>query len=284
VRQSSIQDKPVLWKSRIESELPVWQDYFETIGQLPDHHFPTCNDLNALLPRGLTSHSDQAIRFCSSNTLPNDDYEQRIYSTGQVSTRAENWHDLFNALVWMRFPRIKSAMNALHYRARPENKTGTRGAQRDALTLFDECGAIVFSDQPELLNALFAHRWKQAFQVGGNDHDGNSRCSGLQVIIPGHAMLEKYLSPYKAMTAKALLVEVDPPFMKLRRNQQVDFLDDKISRQMMAGTVMSSPGDLTPLPVAGIPGWWPWDDQKQEFYNNTHVFRAPKNVNSGNCL
>ena len=30
--------------------------------------------------------------------------------------RADNWHDLFNVLVWCTFPRAKAALNACHVR------------------------------------------------------------------------------------------------------------------------------------------------------------------------
>ena len=41
-------------------------------------------------------------------------YELRIADTGEVETRERNWHDLFNALAWIAFPRAKSRINAQH--------------------------------------------------------------------------------------------------------------------------------------------------------------------------
>ncbi|WP_363928408.1 DUF3025 domain-containing protein [Thiobacillus sp.] len=38
------------------------------------------------------------------------DYETHILQTGQVPTRAETWHDVLNALVWLRFPRIQGCV------------------------------------------------------------------------------------------------------------------------------------------------------------------------------
>jgi len=35
-----------------------------------------------------------------------------------------------------------------------------------------------------------------------------------------------------------------------------------------------SPKSLHPLPVLGIPGWW--NNQYEEFYNNTNYFRSKK--------
>jgi hypothetical protein len=31
-------------------------------------------------------------------------YEQRIAECGQIATREGNWHDLLNALIWLRYP------------------------------------------------------------------------------------------------------------------------------------------------------------------------------------
>jgi hypothetical protein len=38
-----------------------------------------------------------------------------------------------------------------------------RGTTRDALTHFDECGIVVLSSQPELLDLLRDFRWKALF-------------------------------------------------------------------------------------------------------------------------
>ena len=35
------------------------------------------------------------------------DYELQAYRSGVVSTRPDNWHDAFNALVWLSFQRAK---------------------------------------------------------------------------------------------------------------------------------------------------------------------------------
>jgi len=203
----------------------------------------------------------------ASEQLDHDDYEHRIFTTGQVSTRADSWHDLFNALVWMRFPRIKTAMNKLHYHAGAEFSGGRRGRLRDALTLFDECGVIVFSGNLELLTALVERRWSDAFKA-------EAFPSRLALSICGHAILEKYLAPYKAMTANALLVHVNADCMKLPRPELLDHLDRGIAKQISNGLTLTGPACLSPLPLAGIAGWWPLDEQNDDrFYNDPQVFR-----------
>jgi len=245
-----------------------WQDYLPLLQQFEGQQLPGCDQLNSLLPEGLKSHGGQSICFVPSTELDDEAYEFRIYTTGQVSTRANNWHDLFNALVWMRFPRIKTAMNVLHYQAFSQQSEGSRGRLRDALTLFDECGVIVMSDHVELLTALSERRWSTAFQDLRSFWDTQP-----QVAITGHAMLEKYLSPYKSMTAKALLMHAGRGYTD--RNALLEYLDQAIATQLLSGDILTSPAWLAPLPLAGIPGWWPDVNQDQQFYDDKNVFRSP---------
>ncbi len=256
-----------LSNTHFDSNLPYWQDYLSFLQCLVGKNFPNCDQLNALLPDGLSSVSGQSIHFVPSTQLDNDAYERRIYTTGQVSTRTENWHDLFNALVWMRFPCIKTAMNSLHYNAWSEQRDGSRGRLRDALTLFDECGVIVFSNNRKILTALAHRRWHEAFLT-------EAFSAAIQLSISGHAMLEKYLSPYKSMTAKALLVHVDTSLMTRPRQEILSHLDRVIAQRMLSGKLLTETACLAPLPLAGVPGWWPVSEQgNSEFYDNLQVFR-----------
>ena len=254
--------------THFESQLPYWQDYLPILQRIKGRDFPTCDQLNAFLPHGLRSEGGQSIHFVPSTQLGNDAYEHRIYTTGQVSTRPDNWHDLFNALVWLRFPRIKTAMNALHFHAFSQQVKGSRGQLRDALTLFDECGVIVFSNCLESLNSVAERRWTQVFQTGAFG-------GTMKLAISGHAMLEKFLSPYKAMTAKAMLVRVSEDQFKLPHEEQLVFLDEKISEKLRVEKWLSSPACLAPLPLAGVPGWWQSDIQDTRFYADSQVFRPP---------
>ena len=262
-----------LLNSHFDPALPYWQDYLPYLHELAGPGFPSCSQLNSLLPDDLSSGDGQPVRFVESDQLDDDNYEHRIFATGQVSTRPHSWHDLFNALVWTRFPLIKTAMNCLHNQAGASLKSGSRGQLRDALTLFDECGVIVFSDRLKLLEALAERRWSTAFL----SDDFNT---SVLLSICGHAMLEKYLSPYKAMTAKALLVHVNPEFMQHPRQEMLIHLDREISKQMLSGLTLTKPAFLSPLPLAGVPGWWPQGDQgNSKFYDDQQVFRpAPDNL------
>src|SRR5690349_5568359 len=93
-------------------------------------------------------------------------YEPRTYLRGELQVREDNWHDYFNVLVWLAFPDAKAAINARHYAALREQdaaRAPNRGPAQDALTLFDEGGVIVISDDDELLACLREWRWKELF-------------------------------------------------------------------------------------------------------------------------
>lgn len=118
---------PSLSSLHVSPDLPYWLDYLPFLQCLAGPEFPSCSLLNAMLPVDLCSAGGHAIRFVASGELGDDNYEHRIYTSGQVSTRPQSWHDLFNALVWMRYPRIKTALNSLNYQAGAVHKGGSRG-------------------------------------------------------------------------------------------------------------------------------------------------------------
>ena len=159
-------------------------------------------------------------------------------------------------------------MNALHHAHLEEAHNGRRGAQRDALTLLDESGAIVVSCNRGLLAALAAREWKQAFlgQAGAWQHE-------VRTVICGHGLLEKLRTPYKSMTAQVLLLYQDSAAAALWSDDFLSVLDTAVG-QRLPGGLCQSPADLSPLPLMGIPGWWPEGNQVQSFYDDAAVFRA----------
>jgi hypothetical protein len=57
-------------------------------------------------------------------------------------------------------------------------------------------------------------------------------------------------------------------------------VDKVISARILRGELLTTPASLTPLPLAGVPGWWPGDEQRQPgFYADLQVFRpAPRTL------
>lgn len=78
--------------------------------------WPTHDDLTALA-RGIATSQGLPIRFVTpreTGDAGRPTYEEHIARTGEIETRLENWHDLFNALAWVAFPKAKAAINAQH--------------------------------------------------------------------------------------------------------------------------------------------------------------------------
>ena len=242
---------------------PCWAPYRGLLKSLDFGVFPDSAQLNRLLPDGTCSGGGQPLRFVPASELPGVAYERHIFETGQVSTRRENWHDLFNALVWCRFPRLKAALNALHYGHLVEEEGGRRGAMRDALTLLDESGVIVTGTDRGALAALAGRNWNAAFGTGRA-----AWASGQRAWICGHAVLEKFRRPYKALTAFAV-------YLHAPGKVEAPQLDAWLAQRLQDGRLFDSTAGLSPLPLAGLPGWWAAGPQDDAFYADRGVFRPP---------
>jgi hypothetical protein len=85
----------------------------------------------------------------------------------------------------------------------------------------------------------------------------------------GHALMEKLLDPFVGLVGKAVFVPVGASFFRLDWGERNDVLDRGCAAAV-AG--LGSPFDLAPLPVLGLPGWWP-ANESPGFYDNTGYFR-----------
>ena len=257
------------WRALIDFSCPVWDDYQGRLLGSSEDSFPGPAELNQWLPAGLAGRGGQRIRFVPASDLPAVDYESHIYRRGEVSTRENSWHDLFNALIWSRFPSLKVAMNAMHFREMDAGGPGCRGERRDALTLFDESGVIVCCSDRALLDALARRDWNHVFRTRADAWKNE-----ISLLVVGHALLEKFLHPYKAITAQALLLQLDGTWMDLSRGDLLPALDEWVAECLLAGALLDSPASLSPVPLMGIPGWWLAGEQSDEFYADRNVFRS----------
>ena len=182
-------------------------------------------------------------------------YEQRVYQNGLIATRKNNWHDFFNAMVWCVYPKIKSAINAIHYQESQVQESTVRSRKRDLLTLFDESGVIVIANQ-NIVDSIRDHDWQSVFV-----ENKLSWLNGeIQVITFGHALYEKYLNPYIGLTAHALFLN--------KKDLDIDsFLGDAI----LKNKILCTKAELSPLPLLGIPNWH--NNQDDGFYANKKYFR-----------
>ena len=200
-------------------------------------------------------------------------YEPRIYLKGEIQTRPENWHDFFNVLVWLTFPATKVAMNSRHF-AEIEQRgvDGPRGGVRDALTVFDESGVIVLSSNRELLELMRQFRWKELFWQRRSEV-----MQDMKFLVFGHALYEKSLSPYIGMTGMSLLFDVSPEFFEKSLSLQIKQADVLAASYVAQEGCMSSTRELWPLPLLGVPGWWPENEQEM-FYDNVRYFRPGRHA------
>ncbi|MFP5412049.1 MAG: DUF3025 domain-containing protein [Gammaproteobacteria bacterium] len=241
--------------------------------------------LNALAEaRGLALEGGTPVRFVDAAAAGPMPYELAIAETGEVPTRVDGpgmMHDWFNALCWLRWPAIKARMNRLQaeaIRARPASLAGPRGALRDAITLFDESGALFVTSDEGAIASLRGFDWQRLFVVRRETF-----ASRVCVLVVGHALLEKLQSPYKAICAHALPVASPPACGQVRcpvdpgRPDDLDRLDAAVAAMLDAGALARE--RLAPLPLLGIPGWWPGNEDPA-FYNDASVFRPGRRRSS----
>ena len=199
------------------------------------------------------------VRFVPQSDLPpGQAYEQFIFDTRSVPTR-DNLHDLFNGLCWMQFPLTKTRLNQLQAEQLAiAGVQSLRGAVRDALTVFDENAAFLQAPPP-LWDALLARDWHQLFITL------RPMWAQARLTLFGHALLEKLVSPRKPITAH---VYIAPAAMNLIF--RADQLDAAVAASLSADMLKSKP--FAPLPVLGVPGWWP-ENENFSFYDDSKVFR-----------
>lgn len=256
---------PMAWHAAANAlAAPFYDGVRPLLRKLDGEAWPALTQLNTLAARRQVVNARGApVRFVPPvfEATSAMHYETRIADTGEVPTR-DNWHDLFNALQWIAFPRLKSALNAQHARLLEAGGTAeafARSAPRDVLTLFDESGVIVASTDATLLELIRHFQWRELFVARRE-----AAIANLRFVLVGHGLMEKSLSPFIGITAKAMLLEVDGESASLDRAAANWLMDD---------SHLADSRRLAPLPLLGIPGW----DARNEsttFYDDTSYFRA----------
>jgi len=207
---------------------------------------------------------DGPVGFVPQHELPDGTaYEQYIWDTRRVPTR-DNLHDFFNGLVWLQFPQTKRRLNELQAQAiAADGVQAVRGPLRDALTVFDENGAVLHAPDA-LWAALVARDWQRLFI------DLRPLWADARLVLFGHALLEKLVVPRKPMVAH---VYHAPNAIRSIAN-----LDACLAQQVQPQPWATKP--FAPLPVLGVPGWWP-ANEAPDFYADAQVFRPPRAVSGG---
>jgi len=204
-----------------------------------------------------------AVKFVPQSALPEGQaYEDFIFKTAQVPTR-DGLHDFFNGLCWHRFPLAKRRLNQLQAaEIDTQGIRATRGPVRDALTLFDENVVLMYAPD-DVWAALQARDWLKLFV------DLREQWQQVHLVLFGHALLEKLVTPYKSITAHVYRVDshVNP--------HDEAALDAWLVQDLQPAKLATKPYE--PLPVLGVPGWWP-ANQDRAYYEDVNVFRPKREV------
>lgn len=216
------------------SPLAGWGDYADLLHG-PD--WPALDTLNARWPAGAR---ERFVAQAPALLADGRHYEQRIAETGAIATRERNWHDLFNALVWLRHAPLKRALNAQQVAEIGHAGPRQRTRPQCALTHFDEAGVIVVLHDRTLLALWDAHDWHGLFWRRRDAWlDGS-----LELVVFGHALLEHALSPGRLLVGKAVAV-----------SGEVHTACEWVAGAIAQGRLLRDPQELRPLPLSGIPGW-----------------------------
>jgi hypothetical protein len=137
--------------------------------------------------------------------------------------------------------------------------TSTRGAVRDALTLFDENAAVL--QAPAVITDALRHRDWQALFVTHRAVWADAR-----LTLFGHALMEKLTQPRKAMTAHVWVIP-----------EQLDLQAHVVG--LLTPSLLASKPHL-PLPVLGVPGWCAANEEPG-YYDDIQVFRPLNKARKG---
>ncbi|MDO5611166.1 MAG: DUF3025 domain-containing protein [Pseudomonadota bacterium] len=234
---------------------PIYREFQRFRGWMAAATWPSIADLNAALPSPGPCFVEQDRQLLDDG----QHYETRIAEHGWIATRSENWHDLFNAMVWCRHPAIKQALNRRQCAHIAEMGPSARNRAQYALTQFDEAGVIVRVRDRSLLSAWDRHDWPALFHAKAEAW----RNGDIAIIaVIGHALLELGLAPGRFIVGKALLVEGEA---------EAGDCVDGLAQAIATARCLNDPLELRPLPLAGIPGWHVGQDAA--FYREAECFQ-----------
>lgn len=224
-------------------------------------HVPAIATLNAFArDAGLALPDGRRLDFVEGPAASALAYETAVYRHARIHVRRDNWHDAFNAMAWLAFPRTKAALNACHVAEGCGASANARSRVRDAVTLLDESGLILACGDDSLRQLLREHAWHTLFDTRREDV-----AARMCVSVLGHGLLEKLRAPYRALTAHALWLPVD---VGATAGQHA--IDEAVAAWLRARA--PAPGDLLPLPVAALPGW-DTEDLGNALFEDASVFR-----------
>ncbi|MGB4859247.1 MAG: DUF3025 domain-containing protein, partial [Dokdonella sp.] len=247
-------DSNILISARLDQPpLTAWREYTDALA-------------NGLVPIDVLNEWRQAAEFADGIVRPQFvaqtsqlladglHYEQRI-AAGALATREGDAHDFFNALVWLRHPQLKWALNQRQCDDIETMGTKTRSRGQYAMTHFDEAGAIVWLADDEALACWNAHEWEGLFR-----RDGHAWGTRMAVTVFGHALLEHVAQRDLLPMGRCIAVRVKADEIALCSDHlgviaEWPENESQIAAAIRNGDLLTDPQQLRPLPLAGLPGW-----------------------------
>ena len=239
------------------------------LDKLPRSKWPETSHWSELsATRGLKTLSGAALRFVepSEPALSALDFERKIYATGAVETR-ELWHDAFHACTWLTFPRTKAQLNALHVQDGLAASPNRRSALRNLVTLFDEGGLIVASNDETLLDLIRHFQWRELFVTRRAEV-----LKQLDFVVFGHALYERLLNLHYGATGRGLLLHVPESYFSLTMLARIEMLEERLCAWFLAASSAASTALLHPVPLKGVPGW-ARENHNPAYYDDVAQFR-----------
>lgn len=251
---------PFFYKDFLGYEpLILWWQQYES--QFQDR-WPSIQDYNAWFQYQFPQNP---LVFISQTV--DSRYEQDVYLEKSIPTRYQNWHDFFNNVTWILYPKTKWA---LVERSFQENASRTHPLQRtkrqNLLAHFDECGMVFCYDKATLIEDIQAFSWKKFFYetVNLSQH-------GWPMIF-GHGLFEKAQNPYIGMTGKVMFLEVTADFFRLPIHERLKYIDLQLAKWILSANFPEEPKALHPFPLLGWPKWHA-QNHSAVFYDNQNYFR-----------
>lgn len=247
--------------------MPLWQQVEQRFNA-----WPSIKDFNDLRNLSYDKNYVDEMRLSFIEQTAQSCYEQEICQNRQIPTRLRNWHDFFNNLSWLCWPRLKWSMvrRAVQEKAGPIRTSG-----QNMLAHLDECGMVFCSSDPHVFHLIKTFQWQTLFFYP-------YLLESCLPVLMGHGLLEKLLNPFVGITAKVIFLQVDKSFFQKDLMSQMQYIDSKIADYILGPQFIAEPKALCPFPFLGWPHWYL--NQDAAFYENKHYFREQRTANETPCI
>jgi len=183
--------------------------------------WPTRDDLDGMYLAAAAGRGAEPLRFAANVDKAERRkqervdierlYDGRIARFGEVPTRERDWHDLLNALCFATFPHAKRALHrrqfaALARRIEPSatRLPNARTREQDALTLFDEGGAVIAARADTLAELASADEHTGTALIARAVAGGHAR------VVPfGHALFEHLVEGLRCPGGATRMVPIE---------------------------------------------------------------------------